>query len=108
MSDLDYERWWALHLRVAKNEPLSQGEQADYETGLRQFEETSAAPDAPTLSYLRALRASITRAATHQAELAVRSRELDRDESRGRQSAVAGSPPPSGPGAARATACGPG
>ena len=82
MSDLDYERWWALHLRVAKNEPLSQGEQADYETGLRQFEETSAAPDAPTLSYLRALRASITRAATHQAELAVRSRELDREIAR--------------------------
>ncbi|MCB0160633.1 MAG: hypothetical protein KDD83_21020 [Caldilineaceae bacterium] len=82
MSDLDYERWWALHLRVAKNEPLSQGEQADYEAGLRQFEETSAAPDAPTLSYLRALRASITRAATHQAELAVRSRELDREIAR--------------------------
>ena len=82
MSDLDYERWWALHLRVAKNEPLSQGEQADYEAGLRQFEETNAAPDAPTLSYLRALRASITRAATHQAELAVRSRELDREIAR--------------------------
>lgn len=82
MPDLNYEHWWALHLRVAKNETLSQEEQAAYEAGLSRWGETSPMTDVPTVSYLRALRASITRAATHQAELAARSRRLDREIAR--------------------------
>ncbi|MEZ4717223.1 MAG: hypothetical protein R2851_14235 [Caldilineaceae bacterium] len=77
---MDYDRWWALHLRVAKNEPLSQGEQAFSKLVYGNLRDESAAPDAdfvvPTCA------ACFHYARQPKAELAVRSRELDREMAR--------------------------
>ena len=38
MPNFDYERWWSLHLRVAKGESLSAQETSAYELGLDHLE----------------------------------------------------------------------
>jgi hypothetical protein len=77
MSEFDYESWWALHLRVAKGESLSEQETADYEAGLTHLESLPIGDD-EALTYLRSLRAAIGRAAALHRELAARSADLDR------------------------------
>ena len=39
MNEAAYREWWTLHLRVAKGEILSRGEQANYETGRQTLRE---------------------------------------------------------------------
>ena len=78
MSNLEYERWWSLHLRVAKGETLSAQEESDYATGLSQLDGETAATDGETISYLRTLRAAINRAMRLHTELTSRSADLDK------------------------------
>ena len=78
MSNLEYERWWSLHLRVAKGETLSRQEEREYATGLDQLDNESVATDGETVSYLRTLRAAISRASKLHKELTTRSADLDR------------------------------
>ena len=77
MPDIDYERWWLLHLRVAKKETLSEQEQIGYLAGLSHFDSQADLPP-HTNAYLRTLRAAIERASTLHAELLAKSTELDR------------------------------
>jgi len=78
MANLEYERWWSLHLRVAKGETLSSLEEDDYAIGLSQLDSEAAATDGETVSYLRTLRAAINRASKLHTELTTRSVDLDR------------------------------
>ncbi len=76
MSEFDYDTWWALHLRVAKGESLSEQETAEYESGLKHLEGQPTGDD-EALVYLRSLRAAISRAATLHTALTARSVALD-------------------------------
>lgn len=76
MSEFDYETWWALHLRVAKGESLSEQETTDYESGLNHLEGQPAG-DEEALIYLRSLRSAISRATALHADLTARSVALD-------------------------------
>jgi hypothetical protein len=78
MSASAYERWWQLHLRVARGETLSAQEQTTYEAGLDRFdrEETSFEPEG--LAELRILRAQIDQLIAAHAQLSGRSAQLDR------------------------------
>lgn len=78
MTNLEYERWWSLHLRVAKGETLSPQDEREYTTGLSQLDSETASTDGETITYLRTLRAAINRAVSLHTELTTRSAELDR------------------------------
>lgn len=78
MVDFDYERWWELHLRNAKNEALSAQEQTEYAAGLSFLDSQDTFVDSDLLDRLRLLRISIRRASEVRADLLARSEELDR------------------------------
>ncbi len=78
MSDFDYDRWWALHLRTAKGETLTAEEKAVYVAGLDQFDGATESTEGDTVAHLRTLRAAINRALNLHAELTACSAELDR------------------------------
>jgi hypothetical protein len=79
MDQTTYQQWWQLHLRAARGESLSAGEQASYEAGLTELdtEEKQQWEDA-NLALLRQLKAEVERLETAHAELQVRSQRLDR------------------------------
>lgn len=77
MSNLEYERLWSLHLRVAKGETLSPQEEREYAIGLSELDSETAATDGKTVTYLRTLRAAINRAVSLHTELTVHSADLD-------------------------------
>jgi hypothetical protein len=77
MSDFDYERWWLLHLRVAKGEILSDLERHKYLQGEHLLDGALETIDADTLTYLRTLRAAIKRADDLQSSLSAQSAKLD-------------------------------
>jgi hypothetical protein len=60
MDAARYPAWWQLHLRAARGERLSPEEQAAYEAGARELDETETMPGA--LSRLRQARAAIAQA----------------------------------------------
>jgi predicted RNase H-like nuclease (RuvC/YqgF family) len=79
MDDKIYQRWWRLHVRVARGERLSLVEQMEYDRGLQAFDreerqelESGAAPA------LRQLRAQIKQLQTENAQLRAKSVRLDR------------------------------
>ncbi len=78
MAGLNYERWWSLHLRVAKGEPLSEQERIEYDLGQRLLDEQPEFSGGDTLDHLRTLRTAIDRASSLHAELTTRSAELDK------------------------------
>ena len=54
VDDATYRTWWALHLRAARGEALSQDERARYEEGLRALHrEESLDADLPALRRAR-------------------------------------------------------
>ncbi len=77
MSGSDYEKWWDLHLRVAKGESLSDQEASIYESGLDQLDSQQTHAD-ESLKYLQALRTAIQRADMLHQDLAARSTVLDK------------------------------
>jgi hypothetical protein len=61
MVTSDYERWWQLHLRVARGETLSAPEQVAYQAGLDQLDQEEAQGEPEGLVALRILRTQIER-----------------------------------------------
>ncbi len=78
MAEFDYERWWSLHLRMAKGENLSEQEQVEYDLGQQLLDEQPELSNLDTLDHLRTLRSAIDRATSLHAGLTARSAELDK------------------------------
>lgn len=68
--------WWALHLRKARGETLTDEERAAYEKGLRELQRGGMFPG--DIETLRQLRAEMTRLKAECAELKALEAELDR------------------------------
>lgn len=74
-----YERWWQLHLQVARGITLKPTERASYEAGLVALDSEDQAPSANTdLALLRQLRAEVERLEMTHAQLQAKSQRLDR------------------------------
>ncbi len=69
-----YQRWWALHLRVARGETLSAEERPFYEAGLKQLQQEETLKD-PSDS-IRELRAGIAALQAEHAQLHAQSEKL--------------------------------
>ena len=79
MDQATYDRWWQLHLRVAKGEVLESTERATYEGGLAVLdaEERAQFGDA-SLTVLRNLKAEVDLLEATHAKLQAKSTRLDR------------------------------
>lgn len=79
MDQIAYQRWWQLHIRVARGESLGVDEQALYEAGLTELdiEEKRQWEDAG-LELLRQLKAEVEGLEAAHAQLQARSQRLDR------------------------------
>lgn len=75
MKQLDYDRWWPLHLSVARGEPLSEANRQIYLAGLRELHES----DYSQVNYqaLEAARRAIADLERQQASLRARRAELE-------------------------------
>ena len=78
MAASAYERWWQLHLRVARGETLSAQEQTAYQAGLDRFDREEACFEPEGLAELRTLRAQIEQRDAVHTQLSERSAQLDR------------------------------
>ena len=78
MADFNYDRWWSLHLRMAKGETLTEQEENEYWLGQQLLDRQPELPDSDTLLHLRTLRTAINRTSVLHADLTNRSAELDR------------------------------
>lgn len=79
MDQATYQSWWQLHIRAARGESLSVGEQAVYEAGLTELdiEEKRQWEDAG-LELLRQLKGEVEGLVAAHAQLQARSQRLDR------------------------------
>ncbi len=79
MDQAIYQQWWQLHIRAARGESLSAGEQAIYEAGMAELdaEERLLWEDA-NLDLLRRLKAEVERLEAAHAQFQARSQRLDR------------------------------
>lgn len=79
MDQTTYERWWQLHLQVARGMTLSPTERAAYEAGLVALDSEDETPAANTdLALLRQLRAEVEKMEMTHAQLQAKSQRLDR------------------------------
>ena len=79
MNKKRYERWWQLHVRVARGESLSAAEQVLYDAGLADLDaEDKAQWEDANLALLRRLKEEIERLESTHAQLQARSHRLDR------------------------------
>lgn len=79
MDEKTYQRWWQLHLRVAKDEKLNHLEQMEYDRGLQIFDSAEKQQIEPaTAAMLRQLRAQIEQLRAENAQLQAGSARLDR------------------------------
>ena len=79
MDQTTYERWWQLHLRVAKGEELDAAERVIYAAGLTELDvEEKTQWENGNLTMLRRLRAEVESLETTRAQLQARSHHLDR------------------------------
>ncbi len=80
MDQTTYERWWQLHLQVAKGEELDAAEQDIYAAGLLDLnaEEEKTPWENSNLTMLRRLRTEVESLETTHAQLQAKSRRLDR------------------------------
>lgn len=78
VADFNYDRWWSLHLRMAKGETLTEQEENEYRLGQQLLDGQPELPDNDTLLHLRTLRTAINRTSVLHADLTNRSAELDR------------------------------
>ena len=80
MNQTTHERWWQLHLRVAKGEELDAAERAIYAAGLKDLdaEDEKTRWENSNLTMLRRLRAEVESLETTLAQLQTRSHRLDR------------------------------
>jgi hypothetical protein len=75
MDAAQYNAWWQLHLRAARGERLDPEEQATYEGGARQLDQTEAISG--NLDRLRRARAAVAQAEAECADLRRRRDALD-------------------------------
>lgn len=75
MNQLDYDRWWPLHLRASRGEQLSETDRQFYADGLQQLHlaETSS----PVLPAVEAARRTIAELEQQQSLLRARRDELE-------------------------------
>jgi len=79
MDEKTYQRWWQLHLRVARNEILNPLEQVEYDQGLQVLDGAERQELASvTAAALRQLRAQIEQLQSEHVQLQARSARLDR------------------------------
>lgn len=78
MNDTRYQRWWRLHLRIARGETLNPTEQAEYETGLGALDQEEKEQLKPeNMSALRGLRTQVMQMRKVHAALLAKSARLD-------------------------------
>ncbi len=80
MDQETYQHWWALHLRVARGEPLTPEERAAYDNGLAELDQRETMPRVGETA--RAMRATVAALAAEHAVLAARRQELDAEIAR--------------------------
>lgn len=78
MDEATYQRWWPLHIRVAKDEVLAAEEQPFYEAGLRELDEDEKIGQA-SRTELREVRARVVALQSERANLLKRTRELEQE-----------------------------
>ncbi len=78
MNEIEYRRWWQLHLRVAKGETLSPQEQIVYQAGIRLLDqEEENLLSAGNLALLRRLRSQVQALSQLHTKLASQSEQLN-------------------------------
>lgn len=78
MDDARYQRWWQLHLRVARGEMLNPAERVEYEAGLEVLDREEKEQLKPeSVTTLRRLRARVEQLRRVHAELLAKSAHLD-------------------------------
>lgn len=78
MDDVRYQRWWQLHVRVARGETLNPVERAEYEAGLEALDREEKEQLRPgNVTTLRKLRAQVEQLRRVHAELLAKSARLD-------------------------------
>ena len=78
MNEKKYNRWWQLHLRVARGEALNPQEQDQYEAGLQAMDEEEKEQfQSAGIIALRQLRTQIEQLRNLHAELVNESNHLD-------------------------------
>jgi hypothetical protein len=80
MDSTTYERWWSLHLRVARGEALPPEEQVAYEVGRRQLEQAEALGD--PREQARAAAAAVAALQAEHAKLQARRTEVEAEIAR--------------------------
>ena len=75
MDQSSAQRWWALHLRIARGEALGAEDQRFYQTGLGQLEQEELLQG--TRRTVRELRACVTALEAEHAALEARRREVE-------------------------------
>lgn len=79
MDEQTYQRWWQLHVRVARDEKLSLVEQIEYDRGLQALDSAEKQNlESATAAALRQLRARIAQLQTENVQLQSKSTRLDR------------------------------
>ena len=79
MDQKAYQQWWQLHIRAARGDSLSAGEQALYEAGLTELDtEEQRQWEGANLDLLRQLKAEVESLEATHAQLQARSQRLDR------------------------------
>ena len=81
MDEKTYERWWQLHLRVAKGETLLAEEKVEYETGsalMDSLDEEGKRIQENDQLRLEKLRSYIDQLETRNQELIQKNKELDK------------------------------
>jgi len=79
MDQASYQQWWQFHLRAARGESLSAGEQAMYEAGLEELDdEEKLLWEDRNLDLLRRLKGEVERLEATHAQLQATSQRLDR------------------------------
>ena len=78
MDEEEYQRWWQLHLRVARGETLDPAEEAEYNAGLETLDQEEKAQfDQNGLTRLRRLRAQVEQLRATHSQLLAKSARLD-------------------------------
>ncbi len=79
MDEKAYQRWWQLHVRVARNERLSRLEQMEYDRGVQVLDRAERQElESGDTAALRQLRAQIGQLQTENDQLQAKSARLDR------------------------------
>ncbi|HXG09934.1 MAG TPA: hypothetical protein VNK04_09110 [Gemmataceae bacterium] len=80
MDQTTYQRWWALHLRVARGERLTAEEQAIYDAGCSEFDREELSKF--NLTALKRAREALAALKTEEAHLREQSERLEAEITR--------------------------